>query len=509
MSDSANVRNRSLIFFLVLIIVCFAFSYWTVFQKLMFHWNKGDNSYCYLVIPIFIYLCWERKNNFHFDQFIWSFWGVPPLLLSILTLFAGEMGSVETLLYTGLWGCVTSVLICLYGWKRCLHLWFPLLILLFIVPMPPFINRMLTFKMKMMASSLSVDMMRAIGMSVLQNGNVIDLGVTKLQVVDACSGLRYIVSMFLMALLIGQFFVNGWWRKFLLVLMVYPLSIIINAGRIFITGIFSVNGYQFATEGPLHDAAGMIAFFIAGAVLLVVARVSMRIGPAEPGRSWMDPGAETGPVYKAAVFSVCIILLFTGSGWALKNMDSVLIIPQRKSFSSFPDEIGSWRGKKSYLSKEILDSLWADDYVNAVFTRSGSSNVIYLLIPYYEYQGTRHTAHAPQSCLLGGGWALERTGLSKVRLKDQTVHIGLMHLKKGNTKMLASYFFLQRGRVIVSPWWNKFYLMLDALKLRRTDGALVRVEILMPEGQDTNAAETILNEFIQQLWPALAEHIPE
>ncbi len=509
MFNASSGRGRLPIYLALLILISLFASYWPILQKLALRWNSGDNSYCYLVVPVFLYLCWERKEDFRFTEFDWSVWGLFPALLSVVTIIIGELGSVESLLYLGLWGCVISVIITMYGLRRSLALWFPLLILLFIIPLPPFINRILTFKMKMAASSLSVEMLRATGVSVLQNGNILDLGVTKMQVVDACSGLRYIVSMFLMALLIGHFFVSGWWRKILLVLLVYPLSIIINAVRIFITGILLIRGYQSLTEGVFHDGAGLIAFLVAGGVLFVFAGIIMKIGTVGKVRLWRDPGASQVSSFRPLLLTACFCMLFAGSGWGLQNMASALTIPQRNSFVSFPMEIAEWQGSRSYLSQEILDSLWADDYVNATFTRKGSPNVIYLLIPYYEYQGTRHTAHAPQSCLLGGGWGMTRSGTTRVAVPDREIDAGMMLLEKDNHRMLAGYFFLQRGRVIISPWWNKFYLMLDAVKMRRTDGALVRIEMTVAEGQDLDEAEKMLHEFIAGLWPLLSEYVPD
>jgi EpsI family protein len=202
--------------------------------------------------------------------------------------------------------------------------------------------------------------------------------------------------------------------------------------------------------------------------------------------------------------------LFGGSGWALQNMAGTLIIPERTKFDAFPMEIAGWQGTRNYLSKEILDALWADDYVNASFSRPGQANQLYLLIPYYEYQGTRHTAHAPQSCLLGGGFEMVESSTRKVTVgPGRDIDIGLLVLQKGELRMLASYFFYERGRVIVSPWENKLYLMWDAFRLRRTDGALVRVELTVPPGQDLAQAEKMLTDFIADgLWPLLPVYIP-
>ncbi len=165
-------------------------------QRLLLSWDSGDNSYGYLVIPLFLYLCWEKRNTFHFGQFSWSITGVAITVLATLLVLIGEAGSIETLIFVGIWGSIVGIMVTLYG-KRVRHLLFPLLILLFIVPLPPYINQTLTFQLKLMASSLSVVMLRASGVSVVMDGNILDLGVAQLQVVDACSGLRYVMPMLL------------------------------------------------------------------------------------------------------------------------------------------------------------------------------------------------------------------------------------------------------------------------------------------------------------------------
>ena len=193
----------------------------------------------------------------------------------------------------------------------------------------------------------------------------------------------------------------------------------------------------------------------------------------------------------------------------MKAIPSMHVIPERASFDSFPIEIGRWQGKRHYLSNEILNSLWADDYVNAIYHKSGSPNQIYLLIPFYEYQATRHTAHTPQSCLLGSGWTLLDSGDRIVKVDpNRKIKIMTMILEKGNTKLLGSYFFLQRGRVITSPWLNKFYLIWDALGRRRTDGALVRVEMTVAPAQSVEDAYIILESFISPLWAHLPQYVP-
>ena len=152
----------------------------------------------------------------------------------------------------------------------------------------------------------------------------------------------------------------------------------------------------------------------------------------------------------------------------------------------------------------------ADDIVQATYFSPDSRNAIHVLIPFYEYQGTRHTAHAPQSCLLGGGWELTQSKERTVKMDNgQTITLMTMNLEKGNSKILGSYFFFMRGRVITSPWINKFYLMWDSFSRQRTDGALVRAELVVAPGQSMDDAWVELAGFIAGLWEVLPVYVPE
>jgi len=496
-----------------LLTASFLICFWVAAGKLYLRWNTGDNNYCFLIVPLFAYLCWDRRYNrkigFRFDDYSWSIWGLPVILAALGFVLLGELGSVETILYAGLWLALVGLALLLYGW-RVRYLTFPLLVLAFIVPLPPFINRMLTFNLKMAATTLAVKMLRFAEISVLQTGNIIDLGMDKLQVVDACSGLRYFVPLILMALLVGYFFNEGLWRRLLLLAIVPPLSIVVNAFRIFVSGWLTVNGHRELAQSFFHDFSGWAVFMLAGAILIGISYILRKIGRPGPQRPIRDKGAPSKKgLFKPLSLTGMVCFLFVLSGFALQKTPSNANLPDRAKLAEFPMQISQWQGRQQYLSKEIMDQLWADDYVSALFQNPGSGNRIQLLIPFYEYQGTRHTAHAPQSCLLGGGFDLLK---SENRLlptqSGDPIKIRTLLLKQGNTRVLGAYFFLQRGRVITSPWENKFYLMWDALTRQRTDGALVRAELHMTPGQSEQNAYAMLSGFLQEVWTLLPEYVP-
>lgn len=498
-----------------LIGVSFLIGFHEIFIEFYERWQLGDNSYCFLVLPLFLYFCWEKRVLFNFANYSLHPSAFFIILIAIILLYLGELGSIETFLYLGIWGCITGVMVMLYG-KRTLQLSFPLVILLFIMPLPPFINRMLTFQMKLLASKFSVLILQFMGNSVLLQGNVIDLGDVQLQVVDACSGLRFFVPLILMALLIGFFSTGKIWKRMVLVAIVPVLSVVINIVRIISNALLMINGYEKLAKSLFHEFSGWLVFMLGSFFLMAVVRMLNRIQPeADCSRSdttlkrTVEDRSGFLSTKIAVSVSILLCVLFIGNGWVLSKRVFFQQIPARDDFASFPMQIGDWQGERKYLSQEILDELWADDYVYATFRSNDEHSTLNLLIPFYEYQGNKNSAHAPESCMLGTGWAQAHSEKRSLILDDQqetTIKTDLW--EKGDTKICSAYFFIQRGRIISDPWRNKFYLIWDSFMKRRTDGGLVRIEMQMQPGQSYESAIDVLGTFVEQLLPLLRKYIP-
>jgi len=172
--------------------------------------------------------------------------------------------------------------------------------------------------------------------------------------------------------------------------------------------------------------------------------------------------------------------------------------------------MGDWQGEKTYLSEEILGSLWADDYVQINFTNTKTRDDILLFVPYYKYQEARHTAHSPVSCLLGGGFAPLSRKIIKKNFPPPfgEVEIRQIVLEKDARRILANYWFQQRGRIIGNDYWNKWYLFQDAITKRRTDGALVRLEMPLQDGQDVKSGQDVMDSFTREVMKILPEYVP-
>jgi EpsI family protein len=204
-----------------------------------------------------------------------------------------------------------------------------------------------------------------------------------------------------------------------------------------------------------------------------------------------------------------ICTVFIGSGLVMRNLPGCYHLPAGISFDSFPVKIGKWTRVRSYPSKYALSYLRADDGLLAAYSSSSIRNPLHLFIAFYEYQTIYRTAHAPQSCNLYGGWS--SIGSKKASFDvDRTREISVMihSLEKEGVEVLVGSFFYQRGRMIASPWMNKVYLFWDAMTKRRTDGAVVRAEVVLLPGQSYKEAYPALEDFLIDLHRVLQDYVP-
>ena len=213
-----------------------------------------------------------------------SWMGLVPLALGIVFYWLGELGGEFTLLFLSLWLVIVSLCWLQLGWQKLKIISFPLVFGLASFVPPNALYAPITLKMKMISTQIGVKMMQFYGLSAYREGNVIDLGFTQLQVVDACSGLRYVIPLLMMGVLLAYYFKAAWWKKIVLVLSTIPLSIITNSLRIASVGVFYQFMGQAAAEGFFHDFSGWFIFMASLAFLLLEMWVLKKVMKAGDGR---------------------------------------------------------------------------------------------------------------------------------------------------------------------------------------------------------------------------------
>ena len=186
-------------------------------------------------------------------------------------------------------------------------------------------------------------------------------------------------------------------------------------------------------------------------------------------------------------------------------------VPPRERLSAFPQAIGVWHGKDApEFSPEIRAVLGADDYVNRVY-RASSGGDAGLYIGYYESQQQGDTIHSPLNCLPGAGWQpLSRSYITIPVAPGRSIRVNQFVIEKGLDRQVVLYWYQSHGRVEPNEYWSKLYLVSDAVRLNRTDAALVRViaPVSDAERDAVTAASDVAIGFVKLVFPLLENYLP-
>ena len=181
---------------------------------------------------------------------------------------------------------------------------------------------------------------------------------------------------------------------------------------------------------------------------------------------------------------------------------------ERKDLSAFPESVGVWQrtGVDQILDDETMKVLRATDYVLRDYRKSNGQAANFY-VGYYASQRTGATYHSPLNCLPGSGWTLSEPGKATVALPDGTSFVANKYvIQNGEYKSLMIYWYQGRGRNVASEYWGKVYTVLDSVRLRRSDGAMVRVTV--PIGDSEARAEQAAIEFATAASAVLPEFVP-
>jgi len=484
-------------------------------------WGLDDFTYSYFIPPVVAYLIWEKRAELAHEPSQRTWAGLLPAFLAIIFYWMGELGGEYTIMFISLWLLSVGILWSVMGWRKLRVIAFPVVLALTMVPPPNILYGNLTLQLKLISSQIGVLMLQLCGLTAYREGNVIDLGFTRLQVVDACSGLRYFFPLIILGILLAYFFKGAVWKKVFIVLSTIPISIVTNSMRIASVGIL----YQFmgsaAAEGFFHDFSGWFIFMISLGILLLEMAVLKRIFP-ERGNSGLSRTAHaesqrahvtehthyTGLLRHVSLQFLIILLMMVTTAAAVQGVSNRNRTPMQKSFSLFPDSLGNWSGKKQNLEKMYLDALELNDYLLADF-RNSRGEVVNTYVAYSDFQSKGKASHSPATCLPGSGWELkEPVKISVTDAGGRVITINRTMMVMGNERRLVYYWFDQRGRILTDLYQIKLFNVIDSITLNRTDGALIRLITPLTENESPEVAEARLKDFFTQFNPALQSFLP-
>ena len=266
-----TLRNSSLVWGSALVGALILAVYYRVLLELaMAWWRNPDYSHGFLV-PIFAaYLVWVKRESFVNKEvpLIWS--GIAIVALGLAVLLLGVYGATVFLTRISLGIVLTGIVLCLGGWQLLKELRFALLVLFLAIPLPSIIFNEIALPLQIIASKLASHLLPYFGVPVLRDGNVIQLATMKLEVADACSGIRSLVTLFTLAVFYGYFLEKSFLRRAVLALASIPIAIAANAVRIFGTGLCVEYWDPEKALGFFHEFSGWVMFLVSLGCLFVV-----------------------------------------------------------------------------------------------------------------------------------------------------------------------------------------------------------------------------------------------
>jgi len=263
-----NLAWRSVLIGVLLMAV-----YWRVLAKLVTDWWQiPDFSHGFLV-PIFAaYLVWIDRKALRDTRIAPNWAGIPVIGVALVVLLLGVYGAELFLSRISLVILLTGLVLCFGGWQFLRELRFVLLVLLLAIPLPSIIFNEITLPLQMLASKLAGALLPLFGVPVLREGNVIELPSMKLEVAEACSGIRSLISLFTLSVFYGYFLESSIGRRAVLVMASIPIAIAANAVRILGTGLCVQYWDPDKALGFFHEFSGWVMFLISLGCLFIVHR---------------------------------------------------------------------------------------------------------------------------------------------------------------------------------------------------------------------------------------------
>jgi exosortase len=269
----------------LLVVAGFFWLYWPVMAKLVGAWATDDNySHGFFIVPLAAYFAWERRRRFLAAPSHPSALGLVVVIGSIFLLAAGVIGAEMFITRISILGTLVGIVLFLFGWKRLRVLVFPLAFLLLMIPLPAILFNQIAFPLQLWASQVGEMAIAAANVPVLREGNLLVLPNTTLEVAEACSGIRSLVSLLTLGIVFGYFADTRPSVRTLIALSTIPVAILSNGVRVAGTGIAAQRFGTAAAEGFFHEFSGWLLFVVAFLMMLGLQRLLLHaIPPPRPG----------------------------------------------------------------------------------------------------------------------------------------------------------------------------------------------------------------------------------
>lgn len=272
--------NRSVVAAWAAAVISFAVLYGAVMVRLASDWATDDNySHGFLILPFALYFAWERRHRLASTVVAPSYTGLFVALVGMSLLLVGLLGAERFLTRVSMLVVLVGGLAFARGWASVRVLAFPLGFLLLMIPIPAIVFNQIAFPLQLLASRVGEAMLSAFSIPVLREGNLIILARTTLEVVEACSGIRSLISLLTLGIIYGYFIDGRTSVRTAIALATVPIAILANGIRVAGTGIAAHYMGEQAAQGFFHSFSGWLMFGVAFGLLFLSTQVVLRLLP--------------------------------------------------------------------------------------------------------------------------------------------------------------------------------------------------------------------------------------
>jgi len=263
---------------LAIIVACLVLLYFRVLQGLVSDWIRmPDFSHGFLIPIVSLYFVYERRKELLVLNRSGNWTGFALLLFGIVLLLLGNLATEYFTMRFSILAVLGGIILFLLGKEFFKTVLFPLVFLIFMIPIPSVLMDRITFPMQLFASKVAARSLYLIGIPVLREGNIIQLANTSLEVAEACSGIRSLISLLALSVVFAYFSQNTTWKRIVLVLSTFPIAIIANAARVTGTGILAHHYGDKVAQGFFHGFSGWILFVVAFICLFLLGAMLSRV----------------------------------------------------------------------------------------------------------------------------------------------------------------------------------------------------------------------------------------
>lgn len=516
MSISENLTPRASfgqflrpgLFWLILAVAAAAAFFWNGIDALLVAWQLPEYSHGPLipVLSALLFLRQLKTEPVHLGPQRDRWPGVILLIVAMAFGMVGNFSGIDDVVAYSLILWVGAILLISFGWQQGKHFWPPVLHLVYMLPLPGVLYFKLSTFLQGVSSELGVWFLQVLGVTVFLEGNIIDLGVYKLHVAEACSGLRYLFPILSFSYIFAVLYQGPMWHKAVLLISAAPITVLMNSVRIAIAGVIVENWGLDHVEGFSHFFEGWVIFMACVLILFFLAWLMLFLHPQKLSLTEaLDLETEGLATQMArirfvqpswALIAGTVILGLAALAWQLAP-EAQTRVPPREPFALFPRQLEEWHSTSpKLLDPKVEKTLGADDYHSVYFSKPGEPATVELFMAWYNDQ-TKGGTHSPEICLPGAGWEIARlervdiapeVGLSEPFLLNRAV------IQKSEHRMIAYYWFEQHGRHVAWDFAAKMYLLIDGVTIGRTDGALMRLITPIKQGESEDQAEERLKE---------------